>query len=271
MTWNVWGSPRRAMVAAGIFLMPAALGAHDFWIEPSSFRAAPDTLIRIALRVGHAFEGDPVVRDSARVARFVVATPDGVQEVIGQDGRDPAGLLRPTKPGMYVIGYQGVPTPHVMESQGFDRYLEEEGLESIRRVRALRALLDTPGREMFSRAAKSLVLVGDGTDDGYNRRLGLPLEIVPEASPVGLTRTSMLPLRVLYLGAPLRDVLVTAFLEVNPHAPMTARSDASGRVAFPAKANGRWIVKTVHMVPASPGVDADWESVWASLTFEVTR
>jgi hypothetical protein len=29
-----------------------------------------------------------------------------------------------------------------------------------------------------------------------------------------------------------------------------------------------WMIKAVHMVPAPAGTGADWESVWASLTFE---
>jgi hypothetical protein len=28
-------------------------------------------------------------------------------------------------------------------------------------------------------------------------------------------------------------------------------------------------VESVHMIPAPKGVDADWESVWTSLTFEI--
>ena len=32
---------------------------------------------------------------------------------------------------------------------------------------------------------------------------------------------------------------------------------------------GVWLVKAVHMVPAPAASGADWESLWASLTFEV--
>jgi hypothetical protein len=32
---------------------------------------------------------------------------------------------------------------------------------------------------------------------------------------------------------------------------------------------GAWLVKTVHMVPAPTDTGADWESLWASLTFEI--
>jgi len=30
-----------------------------------------------------------------------------------------------------------------------------------------------------------------------------------------------------------------------------------------------WMIKAVHMIPAPAGIDADWSSFWASLTFEI--
>jgi len=32
---------------------------------------------------------------------------------------------------------------------------------------------------------------------------------------------------------------------------------------------GLWLIKAVHMVPAPEGSGAEWESLWASLTFEL--
>jgi hypothetical protein len=80
-----------------------------------------------------------------------------------------------------------------------------------------------------------------------------------------------LPIRLLYLGAPLRGVLVSAINDQAPDAPVSARSGAAGGVTFTADRPGRWLIKAVHMVPAPPGVDAEWESFWASLTFEISR
>jgi hypothetical protein len=48
-----------------------------------------------------------------------------------------------------------------------------------------------------------------------------------------------------------------------------AQSDRDGRAAFKIEEPGAWLVKAVHMVPAPAGSNADWESFWASLTFEI--
>jgi hypothetical protein len=55
----------------------------------------------------------------------------------------------------------------------------------------------------------------------------------------------------------------------HPEKPLSARTNASGRVAFDLAPAGVWLVKAVHMVPAPPASGADWESLWASLTLEL--
>ena len=46
---------------------------------------------------------------------------------------------------------------------------------------------------------------------------------------------------------------------------------SDGRVALPLEGARRWLVTAVHMRPAPAGSDADWESFWASLTFELAE
>ena len=54
----------------------------------------------------------------------------------------------------------------------------------------------------------------------------------------------------------------------TPDARVTARTDAQGRARLRLDRPGVWLVKAVHMIPAPAGAGADWESFWASLTFE---
>ena len=39
-------------------------------------------------------------------------------------------------------------------------------------------------------------------------------------------------------------------------------------IIFNLPKNGVWLIKSVQLIPAPAGSDADWESLWASLTFE---
>lgn len=247
----------------------AAIG-HEFWIEPSAFRVKPNEVVRIGLRVGDGFPGEPVPRDSSRIVRFVLAGPDDERPVAGLDGSEPAGLLRIEKPGTYVIGYRSARTPHELPGAAFETYLSEDGLEHVSAARKARGQTDQPGREVFSRCAKALLRVGgDAPAAGFDRRLGFTLELVPRANPFALRPGDTLPVAVLYEGWPLKNVLVVARRAGAADQAASVRTDSDGVARLAVSAPGRWLVSAVHMVPAPADVDADWESFWASLTFEL--
>ena len=249
-----------------ILAMP--LAAHDFWIEPSEFEPPVDSLVRVGLRVGPGFDADPVARNETAMEAFFVAGPSGRQPLIGRDGYSPAGLFRVAAPGTLLVGYRSKPSPLKLAAAPFEKYLKEEGLERIIEARARSGRSAADGVEVFSRSVKSLILAGNGAREGHDRVLGLTLELIPERHPAALPADGRMPLRLLYQGAPLEGALVTALSQANKP-PLQARTDRNGRVVF-ALNSGVWLIKAVHMVPAAAASGADWESVWASLTFKAS-
>jgi uncharacterized GH25 family protein len=251
-------------------LAVSSLRAHDFWIEPSAFRPAIAQRIAVRLRVGQDFKGDPVPRDLNLLKRFVLVGPGGETAVAGVPLTEPAGFLSIPLPGLYTIAYTSNPEPVQLDARKFNDYLTQEGLETIRELRAQRGQSEAPDREIFSRCAKALVLAGGGeAAPGWNRELGMRLELIPVDNPYMLPNSQILPVRLLYDGKPLQGALVTAFTKDRPATKISVRSDAKGRVALKIDRPGTWLVKAVHMIPASRESGADWESFWASLTFEV--
>lgn len=244
---------------------PAA--AHDLWMEPSSFRPEVGAIVGIRLRVGDHLRGEPVPRDPVLINQFIVVDSSRRAPVVGRDGADPAGLFR-AAPGLQIVGYRSNPSPLVLTPEKFAQYLKEEGLEAI----AMRRAGLTAGRqvrEIFSRSAKSLVLTGPPSQAQSDRVIGLPLELVAERNPYMLESGEELPIRLLYQNQPLANALVVALNRNDPSKMLKARSDANGRVRFVLPTTGMWLIKAVHMVPAPSPAQADWASVWASLTFEL--
>jgi len=178
----------------------------------------------------------------------------GERAIEGFEYLDPAGYLRVDRPGLAIIGYRSKPYHLELAAEKFAEFLRAEGLESIIKFRG------QPDHENFYRYAKALVGVGS---TGFDRRLGFRYEIVPETNPL-LSPT--LRLRVLLEGKPLAGALVTAIDREGVR--LTARSDSQGRVAMALPKSGVWLVKSVWMVPAPAGSNVEWESLWASLTFE---
>ena len=255
---------RSALTLLGLMLAGPAM-AHDFWIEPSKFRPAPGERVAVRLRVGQNLKGDPVPRELGRIERFAAVGPAGEAEVRGVEGVDPAGWVSPAGPGLHWLVFDSNHASVEQAGPKFDSYLGEEGLERIRKLRKGAG----PVKEIYSRCAKSLLRVGlrdEIPSSGYDRVLGLELELVPEKNPYALKPGEALPVRLLYHGKPLDGALVVGI--ASPGAKVSTRT-AGGRASLVLDRPGLWLIKVVHMVPAPEGSGAEWESLWASLTFEL--
>ncbi len=237
-------------------LATAPARGHDFWIEPSTFTPGAGEMVQVTLRVGEHFDGDTVPRNDARIERFAAIGAGGETPVAGLDGQDPAGVLRPAAAGGLTIVYRSLRSRVELEAAQFQAYLELEGLPAVR-----------PGPEVFSRCAKALLAVGGKGSPAFTKPVGLKLELVPEVDPYTLALGAPLPVRVLYDGNPLENVLVVALDQGMPDQPQRVRTDAAGRATIALPRSGSWLIKTVHMIEAPPAAGATWESLWASLTF----
>jgi uncharacterized GH25 family protein len=169
-----------------------------------------------------------------------------------------------------IIGYRSRPSPAaLLQGDKFTQYLKEEGLDAIIETRARTQTSQREGREIFSRAAKSLLRSGAMAPGSGDRALGFPIELVAERNPYEMRPGDALPVRLMFRDAPLADALVVAFNQRHPYLKQRVRADRDGRATFTISEPGPWLVKAVHMVPAPAGSNADWESFWASLTFEM--
>jgi uncharacterized GH25 family protein len=255
---------RRLLLLAAL-LFTRNLFAHDFWIEPSTFRPAVGEEMLAGLRVGQNFEGDAVPRSVQLMQAFVIRDAAGERAIGGFENQDPAGYLRIENPGRSILVYQGKPQPLVLDAAKFEESLKLEGLEWVVLQRKQRGESNKGDRERFSRYAKAIVVAPGGNGMRVDRPLGLRYEIVPESDPGASTP---LRVRLLFEGKPLAGALVSAIHRDDVAARVSARSDANGRATLALPKAGVWLVKSVQMVPAGAGADFDWESLWASLTFE---
>ena len=262
---------RPSVVAALLIVLALPAAAHDFWIEPTSFRPVTGSKVPLRLYVGQNFSGASTIYLPDTFERYVYAGPDGEKKVPGIAGDDPAGTIAITRLGLYVVGYRSTLFSVTFDNlPEFEKYLEKEGLERVRSLQAYGAgTKNKIIRENYSRSAKALVMAGRPDNSTQpDRALGLRLELVAEKNPYLAARV---PVRLLYEGQPLEGALVVAFNKAEPLKKLKARTDKDGRVQMEFMRPGTWLVTSVHMFPASAKSGADWESVWASLTFERPR
>jgi Domain of unknown function (DUF4198) len=259
-----------------LVLAPVPSDAHQYWLSPSRYRIEPRADIELGAVVGTGFRGKGVSWTAERCVRFLARSSETVDLARATTSGDLVWTrLRVSDTAGAMIAFESTFSPIELPAHEFDEYLEEEGLDEPLRERRLAP--SRPGRERYRRCAK-LWLSGDDPARA-TEPLGLPMEIVPDTAP-GAHRE--LRLRVLSNGAPVSRALVKAWhrpvlLSGRPFDPTTrdsigtawsGRTDARGRVTVPVSDAGEWLISVVRMERCKDSDDADWESTWASLTFE---
>ena len=256
-----------ALVAAPLLFGAWTIAtAHEFWVEPSTFSPANGARLDIRLCVGDGFEGWPLARNEQRIERFEAIGRSGEQPLLGIDGADPAGIARLQTSGGHIVAFESKHSLANMPAEQFSAYLKEKGLEQILMLREQRGESQRGTRDAYSRHAKALIRVGESQEKLVDRAIGLRLELIAELERPGDERSFQL----LYEGKPLANALVTATLLGAAASDLHARTDKHGRATFSLQAAGAWRIAAVHMIEARDSVAADWESLWASLTFELS-
>lgn len=241
--------------------------AHDFWIEPGTFHPQAGAKVPLHLHVGMDFKGDSALYNADQFNRYVYAIGSGAEQTVpGQLGDDPAGSIPVAQPGLYAAIYDSKKFNITFEDfNKFQDYLKDEGLERHMVVAKARAGNGGKIGEIYSRCAKTLIAGPQGETANAGHDFHCALELVAESNPY---QRRDLKLRLLFKGQPVEGVLVQAFTKADPGNKIRVRTDKDGRVALQLPQGGVWLVKAVHMVPQARFLRGDWESFWASLTFE---
>lgn len=246
-------------------LYPSAF-AHDFWIETT----VRESTVDVALRLGHVDAPESVRRADKRIVRFDVGLPDGSNKpVVGQDGAEPAGILDFVPEHGAVVTYQSNHAFSTLAPAKFEAYLLEEGLEHVIKRRKLRNETHLPGSEAYLRCAKAIVGLTRAPLAFLRKPTGLPAELVWLSDVNKARQTHSAQFLMLVDGKPAKGVRVVAKSAADHDKKIGKRTGADGTVRLKLPHGGRWIVTAVYMKEMPKGANPAWESLWASLTFEL--
>jgi uncharacterized GH25 family protein len=253
-----------------ILLLAANAAAHDLFIMPEQFRVAPKQTIAIFYHSGDGFpEG---VQAPRRLQNAAVYSHHGTTELrnLREDGKRVIDSFVVNGTGHFITTVIAGAATIEMNPEEFTEYLKEEGLTQIIEARAKAGESGKPARERYTKFAKSIFLSG-APDEGFKRVVGLPIEFVPERDPYRMKSGESLPVRVLLRGKPAPNLEVrTAWAGASESKLQNlGRTDSNGRIQIPITSAGKWRLHAIHMERVSDPAVADWESLWATLTFEV--
>ncbi len=255
-------------VAAAACLGAANVGAHDFWLVPDVFAVAASGEIVVKGQTSSAFPTtlSAVTPDRITHARAIGAVED--ERIDALSTLDNSLILRhrPKVPGQKVIAV-AVGWRHVKETaESFRKYLVAEGAaDALARYDRSGQLPRSDIVRRYAKYGKTVVDVGDGPR-AFERVAGHPLEFIPLADPAG---EGQLQMRLIFQGRPLAGARVHAGMAPRhgkPAKDVTLVTSDAGIISVPSGA-GLWNVRTIHVVPASAGADAQWDVHWATFVY----
>lgn len=254
--------------------------AHEMFLKGKSMFLAPDSDQFIWLVNGTFDKSEnSVARD--RMADVRIVANGNVTKPAASNWTDDAKKTYSTlsyktgAPGTYVIGVSTRPTVISLSREDFIAYLKHDGvLDTLASFEKDSRLANV--RERYSKHVRSIVQVGDARSDDFARSLGYPVEILLDSNPYSRRFGDKVSFRVLYKGKPVANQLVRASYEgFHGHDPSGAhvnahemRTDANGRAQFILTNKAVWYISLIHMQKVK-AADVDYESNWATLTFQV--
>lgn len=256
------------LILIGAPISAISLRAHDFWLTPSNYTPNVGELVEIFAMIGHGNEAEAFERNHDHIKRLIVQDAQGIRTTQGVNFRLPTGSFKVRTKGTQIVGYESHEQTSVLPENRFDKYLKEEGLESI--LIGRKAEEEDSRKEVkegYTRCAKSVLFTqGEKFSDQW---LGLPLEIKLLSNPLELSGHQSMILQVHYDGSPLEGALVKGYCLANEDSTQALRTDGNGFSTFQCSSSGRWMFNVVHMLPSSGDTSLDWHSYWASLTIEI--
>jgi uncharacterized GH25 family protein len=247
----------------------SSVQAHEFWMIPHDAQSRTDAQVLFELRIGSGLPGKQSVRLPGLIGDFTATDSEGEYAVRGHDNSRIIGHIKPRVAGATRVALRTNDALITLSAAEFEAYLQEEGLEKVIRQRKENGDSALPGSELYSRCAKTIVLV-DGNSQGFDKAVGMPLELIPLTEPLQYQPGKAYHLRLVRDGKPLVGAQVKALLQGKKDWFLKAMTDANGEVAIVLPESGVWLFSSEDMVP-SQSPDAEWESLWASVTMEIGK
>jgi uncharacterized GH25 family protein len=261
---------KRLLPLTVLFLFCSLAFAHEFWLEPLKFRLKQNEKVRIDLMVGEDYRGEHSDGHKYTVSKLDHYQKGHKKDIRSKVSGDSLSSINISfeAPGNHLIAFNNTSKFIGLEASKFNDYLRTEGLDNALKIRVQNNDTLKAGRELYQRCVKTLIQVGDQKDNSYSVNTGMRLEIIPGQNPYAKEPEGPVSFKVLFDNKPLRNALVLAWHMVNGKTThQTLRSDKNGQVNFSIDQTGKWMISTVHMVPASNLKEADWQSYWGSYTF----
>jgi uncharacterized GH25 family protein len=258
-----------SLALLAVLLLAAPMHAHDTWLAPDRFRAATPGPVTLSLSSGmefpkldHAIAPDRVASANWQSARGRGALPTGTSAAHALEFRADAGQR--------ITVYSVVlhPRPSKLKREQVREYIDHLGIPNASEVFAAweqSAKSEETGYR-YMKYAKTFVRTGAADSSrAWAEPAGMRLELIPQNDPTSVTSGGTLDVVLLDRGKPLPRYPVALFRE-GATEPVSAVTDAEGRVRLTLPAAGRYMLRATTLEP-SADTAARWDVHFTTMTF----
>jgi len=238
--------------------------SHEMWIEPESFVLRANEKLNAHIRVGQNFNGNSYPYISSETKSLKLFNKQKQIFIKNRDGDYPAIQLILRKNDLYILSYESI--PEKVDYENFDKFklfLQEQNLWN-KWSKDNPNLINSKINEIYTRYAKSLIQVGNS--DGNDFNTGLKFELIALNNPYN--KSQKLEVLLIYNNKPFKNSLITIFnkfdnkIEINK-----IMTNQFGKATISLNKKGIYLLNAVQFIKNNTP-SADWQSLWASLTFE---
>jgi len=253
------------LLSVAIVVGGGSAAAHYTYIMPDAFRVTAGDAVVVGFHSGDGFPESSTILKRLQAPTMTTEGMSAALEGVQEDGKRLVATVRVPSASHIILTAVNASAVEQMKGPSFEKYLAEEGLDDVIKARAVRGESEATGRERYTMYAKAILSTG-APGNGFGVVAGLPIEIVPEKDPYHLRAGESLPVRVLLKGRLAAGLRLMASAE-GAQPQVIGITDSQGRLDV-SVSRGKWRLHTIAMERV--GEDAiDWESFWATLTFEV--
>ncbi len=259
-----------------LVMTTSTLIAHDLFMKLDTYFLTPDSHVTIPIYNGTFMDSENSITTDRVLDVSVVKHGERIEVgtgtwLAGENNHTTYLTIETGEPGTYVIGASTKHRDFGLSGADFNAYLEHDGVPDVLEARRRDGDLEKDVWERYGKHIKAIVQVGEKRSAGWDAKLGYPAEIVPLVNPYELSVGDEMVVQCLVDGQPVTNQLVIAGGHGQDGAieEMSARTDATGKVRFRIRETGRWYIKYINMVELEADPEIDYESKWATLSFEV--
>ena len=277
----------------GLVMLFVLLCSHDLFIHMDSYFVQPHKTALLSLYNG-SFEAseNTIARDrmiDASVTAHgirVAVTPDQWKD---RDSTCTQLVFNTGDAGTYVVGVSTKARNIELSAEKFNSYLEHDGILDMLERRTQNGDLEQDAIESYQKHVKAIYQVGQSRTDDWSTELGYPIEFIPLQNPYSKYIGDSIQVQLRMSGEPLAKQLVYAdYIQSDSHthgkhshehthgeeshthtSGQQLRTDDRGVVNVSLPVEGRYYLRTIHMVQADDDAELTHRSKWATLTFEV--